>query len=887
MSTPADVGTSLHTVFAFICLKRAVALPQISERPNKEQRKELKENQLAKMARKPKETSWFVLQTFQVIIIFYTGLILNQSAKLPGINLPGKANQVGILFAIFGLSLIGFASGLIARMLLSMCQKGRETLLYLHHGWVHNFIMVIIIVISALYIPIVSIILTMWSCEPHTCNAGKRFITKLSLMEQIHKFSGDAVDTTSKCLKNCCEPCAFLSECPVMHQLCPLVTDMRLRVDESLSCPQHIDWYFGVAAGMISTCFVFGVPVMYFLIIEGHCMMFSKVKCEGDTPEEKWLKTMSNTDNSAKSLYEMFECDWRYYKLIQNLQKLILVVATVSLYTYASAACGLTSVTHGTFFFASIYSQPYIATATDLMGTLCLFCDLGTSFIGILQVMKPKGDSDIPPIVWPLVGALNVILPVAAGTAGAVYAYQQYAIRSEGEAQRDAMLELGVDKEKRMVASGATKADEFKAHVPVTKKSRGRDRVFEVRAERNPVTGEKPHLIFLKITQNRRKDVENFFMEEGVDPNICEGFENCPLHYAVLEGHKSIVKTILRFGADVNIQNKAGNTPLHCAYAYKRDAIIDYLVEKGANTAVRNNAGQDCYEVEGEKLPEFAAQDPAPKKEKKWEPPKSEKKQKATVGGGEKKEKKDERTDKQKEQDKNKEAEADAEIEKQNAKNDLHFRIAQQRKQEANDKINHWVKQATMADPEVRATVDRKVNEYTIKIMTRFFLVMGAMAFVAFGVCLVGLLYSNQDLIITKPVRALSAEEWKMFEFLDYGSWPGFVTHCCCKERPKDRNVTAAHVGADDRVELWMCDNGFRKERLRETTMPDPQTGFPRFFNGSKLRPFCGRSYPLGYCPATYNVEKGRFKVRMCNSSLVTQTFPDLVEFDVMSTRLW
>ena len=31
-----------------------------------------------------------------------------------------------------------------------------------------------------------------------------------------------------------------------------------------------------------------------------------------------------------------------------------------------------------------------------------------------------------------------------------------------------------------------------------------------------------------------------------------------------------------------------------------------------------------------------------------------------------------------------------------------------------------------MADPEVRATMDRKANEFTIKTMTRFFLTMGA-----------------------------------------------------------------------------------------------------------------------------------------------------------------
>merc|ERR1712196_206376 len=163
---------------------------------------------------------------------------------------------------------------------------------------------------------------------------------------------------------------------------------------------------------------------------------------------------------------------------------------------------------------------------------------------------------------------------------------------------------------------------------------------------------------------------------------------------------------------------------------------------------------------------------------------------------------------------------------------------------------------------------------------------MGGLAFVAFGISVVGLLYSNQNLVLTEPVRALSRGEWQKFEFLDYGSWPQFAAHCCCKERPA-QNKTAAHLNANDRVEVWTCDNGFRKERLRETSRPHALTGFETFYNGSKLRPFCGRSYPPGYCPPEYNVDKGRFKVRVCNITHVTTTFPDLNEFDVLSTLLW
>jgi len=301
-----------------------------------------------------------------------------------------------------------------------------------------------------------------------------------------------------------------------------MITNRRLRVDESLNCYEHIDWYFGVAAGMVALCFVVGVPVMYGVIIEGHCSMFSKVKCEGDTENDRWLRTMANTDNSAKSLYEMFERDWRYYKLIQNLQKLVLCVATVSLFTMTPAAVGLTSSCHGIFFFACLYTQPYIHSSTDYLSTLAMMCALMTSFVAMAQALKPKGESAIPSYIWGIVAASNIVLPILAGSVGAVFAYNQSQVRAVGEAQRDAMRQLKEDKDKTKEKSGDLTAHESRPQVPETKKKRGRGRVMEVRAARNPVTGEKPHVIFLKVSQNRRKDVEDFLMEGGVDPNISE-----------------------------------------------------------------------------------------------------------------------------------------------------------------------------------------------------------------------------------------------------------------------------------------------------------------------------------------------------------------------------
>ena len=151
-------------------------------------------------------------------------------------------------------------------------------------------------------------------------------------------------------------------------------------------------------------------------------------------------------------------------------------------------------------------------------------------------------------------------------------------------------------------AEGVAEAATIAASVPMARKNKpgGRDRVMQRRNDRKEGAGgiqKKVHPIFLKTSQNRRKEIEAMLMDDGADPNAQDNYENTPLHYACLEGHKSIVKTLLRYGADVNIPNKSGNTPLHVCFAFKRDAIQDYLIEKGADVTARNNFGMDPYEV--------------------------------------------------------------------------------------------------------------------------------------------------------------------------------------------------------------------------------------------------------------------------------------------------
>merc|ERR1711871_618242 len=138
----------------------------------------------------------------------------------------------------------------------------------------------------------------------------------------------------------------------------------------------------------------------------------------------------------------MFERKWRCYKLIQIVQKALLVICTVIMFDMGTQATFITAGIHGCFFCVSAYSQPYIATATDLLATFAMLADFGTTVVAIMILFRQT----IPDSAWGIVAGANVVLPLLAAGAGALYSYQQMQIRKEGEERREEMLKLKEEK---------------------------------------------------------------------------------------------------------------------------------------------------------------------------------------------------------------------------------------------------------------------------------------------------------------------------------------------------------------------------------------------------------------------------------------------------------
>ncbi|EKX53848.1 hypothetical protein GUITHDRAFT_57314, partial [Guillardia theta CCMP2712] len=100
---------------------------------------------------------------------------------------------------------------------------------------------------------------------------------------------------------------------------------------------------------------------------------------------------------------------------------------------------------------------------------------------------------------------------------------------------------------------------------------------------------------FSKIRHNKVAEVEDL-VQSGFPLDRRDAHGNTPLMVASQNGHKRLVKMILRNGADPNATNHQGNTALHFATAYGYNTLSKYLMSKGADDTLINMKGLTCYD---------------------------------------------------------------------------------------------------------------------------------------------------------------------------------------------------------------------------------------------------------------------------------------------------
>ncbi|EAY19427.1 ankyrin repeat protein, putative [Trichomonas vaginalis G3] len=83
----------------------------------------------------------------------------------------------------------------------------------------------------------------------------------------------------------------------------------------------------------------------------------------------------------------------------------------------------------------------------------------------------------------------------------------------------------------------------------------------------------------------------------GANPNLKDGNQETPLHFAAKSNSLDIVSTLISHGADINAINVNGWTPLHHAYYIKSDEMIQKLIDNGADANIADKNGQIPSEI--------------------------------------------------------------------------------------------------------------------------------------------------------------------------------------------------------------------------------------------------------------------------------------------------
>ncbi|KAH0620825.1 hypothetical protein JD844_021628 [Phrynosoma platyrhinos] len=92
---------------------------------------------------------------------------------------------------------------------------------------------------------------------------------------------------------------------------------------------------------------------------------------------------------------------------------------------------------------------------------------------------------------------------------------------------------------------------------------------------------------------NNRLDLVKYFISKGAVVDQLGGdLNSTPLHWAVRQGHLSMVILLLKFGADPTLIDGEGYSSLHLAVLFQHMPIIAYLIAKGQNVDTTDRNGQ-------------------------------------------------------------------------------------------------------------------------------------------------------------------------------------------------------------------------------------------------------------------------------------------------------
>lgn len=371
---------------------------------------------------------------------FITGLIFSRV-------IPLGAFDSNLFYALSGVVLF-IAVSLLVWLLLGLFRSGREFQFSISVWIRDNFVSMLLLLVSVVYTPAVTDIISVYSCAEVTCAAGYHLPVAMSVMASSPKARYSATTGSTACFA-----CNFSQfnpqQCPASLQaaLCGNMTsESRLTADVGVPC-SDVGGFFIAAASIMLASFVVTLPIVYFLLTDQSTRTLDTEfpldnrQIEGYTEEEVHTERVHVSENVAKFIFDPFVRRFQQWRLLVMFQKIILVIITIMAQGEGSVGAlrsgavgiGLSLAVHLAYLLYVLFSVPFqrrienILTATTQV-ILCSVC--------AAALTDALAEHTIPEAVWICIAVVVVAGPFLAIIVGAVLTFKDEVLREREREER-------------------------------------------------------------------------------------------------------------------------------------------------------------------------------------------------------------------------------------------------------------------------------------------------------------------------------------------------------------------------------------------------------------------------------------------------------------------
>ena len=748
-----------------------------------------------------------------LIIVALLAFALIVTGYISGVDQASNSiNSVGAKFAL-GIALSAAVIGglMLLWLLVSLCSAGRMIQWEIKEWLQSGFLRVLLLSMSLAYIPIGNGVFLMFNCNTFTCGAGEQLLdtgTVVVLNSTAHP----------------CVPCVIgaAQMCPTAFQatLCRGISSSRLEYDTSVAC-DNVRQFFWPAAGLMIVAYVLGVPLMFFRLVQ---LVTTTLKTEfpvksilgsESMPQSEhdhllWLKKAGQSQNVAKFLFQPFEYEYRYVRLFQLIQKLVIVGTTTYIVRGGVTspeiiALGCACAVHFIAFVLLAYHRPFLSNFESGLSIVMAF----TLTVSCVMAILLQQNVVIPNTVYIIVIILNGTIPLVAIIVG-LYLEWHTSQDDEDEKEKEEMMRLQSEVDKKIEEEEAAKAAARKAHEDAIAKAeaeaaearRAREEAIakaEAEQAAAALAAEEAAKAAADAAAQALAEAEAEAEADGDKANDADSADDSAGKSAAPRGEAEMLEIKVttpqrsskppspppsRPNPSRNVdsqssgQNKVQQQPAHPSPGKSSvpSLSVHHLAAPTPNRASGRSNDPLDMSMSGSGVSPFA-----------------------TPRGHETEE-------------------------------DFNYRRLRRQKlrAEARKKVRNLMDQELLELNEKQGDVDMLIDRQVKSRLQGYLMAGGVIACIAFSMCILGLISRSSAVVTISTDHSASFTQ----ELAGYRNWTAFVENCCCLV-----NLNSPQLSSVLAIEKWMCLNGRIKERARSTYMQGVSA------NGFAIRPMCSPTF--------------------------------------------